>query len=103
MTDPAKSGERGVMDLLRSSKAIVGRRQVHSDCGGATIHCVVLADGALIECGSDGWAEDRARLEADDGHRLIQEGRDKLESARRRRQAARKLRDSVFEVSHAGR
>jgi hypothetical protein len=62
MTDPAKSGERGVMDLLRSSKAIVGRRQVHSDCGGATIHCVVLADGALIECGSDGYAEDRARL-----------------------------------------
>lgn len=47
--------------------------------------------------------EERARLEADDGHRLIQEGRAKLESARRRRQAARKLRDSVFEVAHVGR
>lgn len=64
MTDaPAKAGERGSeWELLRSDKAIVARRQVHSDCGGATIHCVVLADGALIECGSDGYAEDRARL-----------------------------------------
>lgn len=63
MTDaPAKAGERGMMELLRSDKAIVARRQVHADCGGATIHCVVLADGALIECGFDGYAEDRARL-----------------------------------------
>lgn len=50
------------MELLRSNKAIVARRQVHADCGGVTVFCVVLADGALIECGSDGYAEDRARL-----------------------------------------
>ena len=63
MTDPAKAAARGSeWGLLRSDKAIVARRQVHADCGGATIHCVVLADGALIECGSDGYAEDRARL-----------------------------------------
>ena len=50
------------MDLLRSDEAIVARRQVHSDCGGATIHCVVLADGFIVECGSDGYSEERAKL-----------------------------------------
>ena len=53
------------METLRSAKAIVGRRQVHSDCGGATIHCVVLADGFIVECGSDGYAELRAKLLAE--------------------------------------
>ena len=53
------------MDTLRGHKAITGRRQVHSDCGGATIYCVVLADGFIIECGSDGYAEKRASLLAE--------------------------------------
>ena len=50
------------METLRSPKAITGCRQVHSDCGGATIHCVILADGFIVECGSDGYAEARADL-----------------------------------------
>ena len=50
------------IDLLRSPKAIPCHRQVHSDCGGATVHCVVLADGFIVECGSDGYAEKRAKL-----------------------------------------
>jgi len=53
------------MELLRSDRAIPCRRQVHSDAGGATIHCVVLADGMIIECGSDGYAELRAAIIAD--------------------------------------
>lgn len=50
------------MDTLRSPRALPGRRQVHGMNGGATVHCVVLADGEIIDCGSDGYAEDRARL-----------------------------------------
>lgn len=53
------------IELLRSPKAIACHRQVHSDAGGATIFCVVLADGFLIECGSDGYAERRATLLAE--------------------------------------
>jgi hypothetical protein len=52
-------------ETLLSPLAIVARRQVHSDCGGATIHCVVLADGFIVECGSDGYAEKRATLLAE--------------------------------------
>lgn len=48
------------MELLRSPAAIVCHRQVHSDAGGATVHCVVLADGFIVECGYDGYAEGRA-------------------------------------------
>jgi len=50
------------METLCSPKAIVGHRQVHSDCGGATIHCVILADGFIVECGSGGYAQERASL-----------------------------------------
>lgn len=53
------------MDTLRSPKAIVAHRQVHSDCGGATIYCVILADGFIVECGSDGYAENRAQFLAE--------------------------------------
>jgi hypothetical protein len=49
-------------ELLRSPKAITCHRQAHSDCGGATIFCVVLADGFIVECGSDGYSERRAKL-----------------------------------------
>jgi len=48
------------MDLLRSPKALVCHRQINGECGGATVHCVVLADGFIVECGSDGYAEKRA-------------------------------------------
>lgn len=51
-----------VMELLRSPKALVCHRQVNGECGGATVHCVVLADGFIVECGSDGYAEGRAIL-----------------------------------------
>ncbi|WP_428031529.1 hypothetical protein [Ancylobacter sp.] len=45
-----------------------------------------------------------ARSEADAGFRLIEEGRAKLELARRHRLAAREMRDTVFaEASHVGR
>ncbi len=52
-------------EKIMSPLAIVARRQVHADCGGATIHCVVLADGFIIECGYDGYAEKRATLLAE--------------------------------------
>lgn len=50
------------MELLRSPAAIVCHRQINGEYGGATVHCVVLADGFIVECGSDGYAEDRAIL-----------------------------------------
>lgn len=52
-------------ELLRSSKAIACRRQVNGESGGATVHCVVLADGLIIDCGSDGYSQKRAKLLAD--------------------------------------
>jgi hypothetical protein len=52
-------------DELRSPKAILGIRQINGEQGGATVHCVVLADGFIIECGSDGFSARRARLLAD--------------------------------------
>lgn len=53
------------MALLRSPTAIVARREVVTDSGGGVIHCVVLADGFLIECGSGFHAERRAHLLAE--------------------------------------
>lgn len=50
------------MDLLRSPAAIVAHRQINSDVGGATVMCVVLADGFIIECGSGGYSARRAAL-----------------------------------------
>lgn len=49
-------------DEIMSGRAIVARRQIHSDCGGATVFCVVLADGFIVECGSDGSSQRRAEL-----------------------------------------
>lgn len=49
------------MELLRSPAAIVCHRQINSECGGATVACVVLADGFIVECGSDGYSERRAK------------------------------------------
>ena len=53
------------IEELRSARAIVARRQIHSEAGGATVMCVVLADGFIVECGSDGYAQARARLLAE--------------------------------------
>lgn len=53
------------LELLKSSKAIVTYRQVHGEMGGATIWCIVLADGFIVDCGSDGLALGRATLLAE--------------------------------------
>lgn len=52
------------IETLRSDKAIVAHRQINSDMGGATVQCVILADGFIVECGSDGYAQERACLVA---------------------------------------
>ncbi|MBS7542557.1 hypothetical protein [Ancylobacter oerskovii] len=49
------------IDKIRSPEAIVCHRQINSECGGATVFCVVFADGFIVECGSDGYAERRAK------------------------------------------
>ena len=48
------------IETLRSDKAVVAHRQINSDMGGATVQCVILADGFIVECGSDGYAQERA-------------------------------------------
>jgi len=48
------------IDILLSPQALVAHRQINSDAGGATVFCVVLADGFIIECGSDGYSQQRA-------------------------------------------
>lgn len=53
------------LETLRGPLAIAAHRQINSDCGGATVFCVVLADGFIVECGSDGYSEKRATLLAD--------------------------------------
>lgn len=47
---------------LQSSKAIVCRREVNGDQGGATVWMVCLADGFLLDCGSSRHAKERATL-----------------------------------------
>ena len=49
-------------ELLNSHQAIPCRRQINCEHGGATVHCVVLSDGFIVECGSDGHSEERANL-----------------------------------------
>jgi len=50
------------LDVLRSPLALVAHRQINSDAGGATVFCVVLADGFIVDCGSDGYSKKRAEL-----------------------------------------
>lgn len=45
---------------LRSERAVVAHRQINCEYGGATVFCVVLADGFIVECGSDGYSQKRA-------------------------------------------
>lgn len=51
-------------ETLRSDKAIVGHRQINCEQGGATVQCVILADGFIVECGADYYAQERACLVA---------------------------------------
>jgi len=53
------------MEELRSARAIVAQRQINGEAGGAVVMCVVLADGFIVECGADGYAQKRARLLAE--------------------------------------
>jgi len=53
------------MDELRGPRAIPCHRQIHGESGGATVFCVVLADGYIVDCGSDGYAQRRSELLAD--------------------------------------
>lgn len=53
------------LELLRSDKAIPCHRQIHGESGGATVFCVVLADGFIVDCGSDGYAQRRSTILAD--------------------------------------
>lgn len=50
---------------LSGPKALVCHRQINGEAGGAIVFCVVLADGFIVECGSDGYAQRRATLLAD--------------------------------------
>ncbi|WP_293875517.1 hypothetical protein [Sphingomonas sp. UBA978] len=45
---------------LNSDKALVCRREINCEQGGATVHMVLLSDGHLVDCGSGGVAEKRA-------------------------------------------
>ncbi len=49
------------MAELRSPRAMVCHREISGEMGGATIHCVVLADGFIVECGSSGVSDLRAK------------------------------------------
>lgn len=46
---------------LCSDKALVCKREINGDAGGATVHMVLLSDGFLIDCGAGGIAERRAQ------------------------------------------
>lgn len=45
---------------LSSDKALVCRREINCDHGGATVWMVLLSDGHLLDCGSSSLAEGRA-------------------------------------------
>jgi len=50
---------------LRSDKALVCKREINGEQGGATVWCVCLSDGFLIECGATFLGEQRARVLAE--------------------------------------
>lgn len=50
----------GNWEDLKSSKALVCKREINCDQGGATVYMVLLADGFLLDCGAGGYAERRA-------------------------------------------
>lgn len=52
-------------ELLCSDQATPCHRQIHGEAGAATVFCVVLADGFIIDCGSGSYAQRRPRLLAE--------------------------------------
>ena len=52
------------MKELQSDKALVCYRDINGPQGGARVHCVLLSDGSLLECGV-GVGEARARIIAE--------------------------------------
>lgn len=50
---------------LNSDKALVCRKEINGEQGGAIVWHVLLSDGHLIDCGSAFLAERRARVLAD--------------------------------------
>lgn len=52
-------------DEIKSAKALVCHRPLVSSAGDATMFCVVLADGMIIDCGYDNFAQKRAKMLAD--------------------------------------
>lgn len=54
------AGERFSVAELYSDKALVCRREVNGEQGGATVWMVLLSDGHLLDCGTS-YGEQRAR------------------------------------------
>ena len=54
--------ERVRMAELQSDKALVCRKEINSEQGGATVWHVLLSDGHLVDCGAGFPAEARARV-----------------------------------------
>ena len=52
----------GAWDDLNSDKALVCKREINCDQGGATVHMVLLSDGFLLDCGAGLYAERRAKI-----------------------------------------
>lgn len=50
----------GQWEDLCSPKALVCKREINCDQGGAVVFMVCLSDGFLIDCGSGAYAEKRA-------------------------------------------
>lgn len=58
VTEPSAS----LWSDLNSDKALVCRKEINGEQGGATVWHVLLADGHLIDCGSSSYAERRAEV-----------------------------------------
>lgn len=48
--------------LLRSDQALPCHREINCEQGGATVYCVVLADGFIVDCGSGYYGKQRSEL-----------------------------------------
>jgi hypothetical protein len=57
-------GEPVPFSVLASDQALVCRREINGEQGGATVYCVLLSDGFLLDCGT-GLGEVRARVLAE--------------------------------------
>ncbi len=53
------------MKDLGSDKAVLARREINGEQGGALVFCVVLSDGFILDLGSSSLAEARANVIAD--------------------------------------